>query len=143
MLTKILTWFFILTLGLGIYPAITLAEVPPTEIKVSLGNSQGELKFFPNQLDLEVGKKYKLVLDNPSSVKHYFTAKDFANASWTQKVEVGKVEIKGAIRELELKPTGAAEWFIVPMKAGSYQLYCSILGHAQAGMTGEIIVSKS
>ncbi len=57
--------------------------------------------------------KYKLILDNPSPTKHYFTAKDFADASWTQKVEAGKVEIKGAIHELELKPNAQAEWVIV------------------------------
>ena len=50
------------------------------------------------------------MLKNPSSQKHYFTAKNFADASWTQKVEAGNVEIKGAIHELELKPGAMAEW---------------------------------
>ena len=50
-----------------------------------------------------IGKCYQLWLTNPSQLKHYFTAKDFADNIWTQKVEAGKVEIKGAIHELELK----------------------------------------
>ena len=50
-----------------------------------------------------IGKCYQLRLINPSQLKHYFTAKDFADNIWTQKVEAGKVEIKGAIHELELK----------------------------------------
>jgi uncharacterized cupredoxin-like copper-binding protein len=29
------------------------------------------------------------------------------------------------------------------MKAGSYKLSCSIPGHAEAGMMGEIVVSNS
>ena len=95
---------------------------PVTEITVSLGNEAGELKFFPNQLEFESGKRYKLVLKNPSSQKHYFTAKNFADASWTQKVEAGKVEIKGAIHELELKPAAMAEWVFVPLKSGSYTI---------------------
>jgi uncharacterized cupredoxin-like copper-binding protein len=74
------------------------------EVRVSLGNSANELKFFPSSLEFVAGQRYKLVLDNPSPQKHYFTAKDFADGIWTQKVEVGKVEIKGAIHELELKP---------------------------------------
>ena len=77
---------------------------PVTKITVSLGNEAGEIKFFPNLLELESGKRYKLVLKNPSLQKHYFTAKNFAEASWTQKVEAGNVEIKGSIHELELKP---------------------------------------
>ena len=100
------------------------------------------LKFFPSQLDFIAGQKYKLILDNPSPTKHYFTAKDFADASWTQKVEAGKVEIKGAIHELELKPNAQAEWVIVPLKTGKYKLICTIPGHAEAGMVGEIAINN-
>ena len=62
------------------------------------------------------------MLKNPSSQKHYSTTKNFADASWTQKVEAGKVEIKGAIHELELKPGAMAEGVFVPMKSGSYTI---------------------
>jgi uncharacterized cupredoxin-like copper-binding protein len=110
------------------------------EVKVSLGNSQGELKFIPDNFEFTAGKKYKLILNNPSAEKHYFTAKDFADASWTQKVQTEKVEVKGAIHELELKPEGEAEWVFIPEKAGIYDLYCSIPGHKEAGMTGQITI---
>jgi uncharacterized cupredoxin-like copper-binding protein len=111
-------------------------------INISLGNAQGELKFIPNKFDFKIGQKYKLILDNPSPEKHYFTAKDFADASWTQKVQAGKVEIKGAIHELELKPEGVADWVFIPQKEGIYQLYCSIKGHKEAGMIGQILISN-
>ena len=120
---------------------IASADSQVNEVKVSLGNSSGELKFFPSNLQLEAGKPYKLLLDNPSPEKHYFTSKDFADASWTRKVQAGKVEVKGAIHELELKPDAEAEWVITPMKAGTYELHCSIKGHAPAGMVGEIVVT--
>ncbi|NEO98404.1 MAG: copper-binding protein [Symploca sp. SIO2E9] len=120
-----------------------LLSQPPTEVNVSLGNSANELKFLPRKLKFISGVRYKLLLDNPSSQKHYFTAKDFADASWSQKVEAGKVEVKGAIHELELKPGGEAEWVLVPMKPGTYELHCSIPGHTEAGMTGEIIVETN
>lgn len=109
-------------------------------VNISLGNAQGELKFIPNKFDFKAGQKYKLILDNPSPEKHYFTAKDFADASWTQKIQAGKVEIKGAIHELELKPEGTADWVFIPQKEGIYQLYCSIKGHKEAGMIGEIAI---
>ncbi len=115
-----------------------LLKKPATEVTVSLGTSAGELKFVPNNLEFTTGKRYKLKLTNPSPQKHYFTAKDFADAIWTQKVEAGNVEVKGAIHELELKPQAEAEWVFVPMKPGSYQLRCTIAGHAEAGMTGKI-----
>ena len=118
------------------------ADSNVNEIQVSLGNSNGELKFFPNTIQLKTGKPYKLLLDNPSPVKHYFTAKDFADASWTKKVQAGKVEVKGAIHELELQPGAEAEWVLTPMKTGTYELHCSIKGHASAGMVGEIMVAN-
>lgn len=137
-----IVWGLICCLGVwGISPAWAKAS-PQTvrEVKVSLGNSKGELKFFPNHLEFISGQKDKLRLDNPSPDKHYFTAKDFADASWTQKVEAGKVEVKGAIHELELKSGATAEWIFVPLKSGTYQLYCSVPGHAEAGMKGEIVI---
>lgn len=119
-----------------------LLKQPATKITISLGNTANELKFEPNHLEFVTGKRYLLQLTNPSQLKHYFTAKDFADGIWTQKIEAGKVEIKGAIHEVELKPGGQAEWVFVPLKAGTYSLRCPIPGHTEAGMTGEIIISN-
>jgi uncharacterized cupredoxin-like copper-binding protein len=131
-----------LILYMGFVSTPTAVAAPQvTEVKDSLGNSANELKFFPSNFQFVVGQRYKLLLDNPSPQKHYFTAKDFADVSWTQKVEAGKVEIKGAISELELKPGAEAEWVFVPMKQGNYSLRCPIPGHTEAGMTGLIAVS--
>ncbi|MBP0001265.1 MAG: copper-binding protein [Cyanobacteria bacterium SID2] len=116
----------------------SIARVKATEVRVSLGNAANELKFFPNSFEFAAGRTYKLLLNNPSPQKHYFTAKDFADASWTRKVEAGNVEIKGAIHELELKPGAEAEWVFVPEKPGTYNLRCTIPGHTEAGMTGRI-----
>ena len=46
--------------------SVALASNVSTEVQVRLGNTQGELKFFPNNLEFEAGKQYKLLLDNPS-----------------------------------------------------------------------------
>jgi uncharacterized cupredoxin-like copper-binding protein len=113
------------------------------ELKVSLGNAANELKFIPNSLEFSPGKRYKLVLSNPSNQKHYFTAKDFADSIWSQKVDAGKVEVKGAIHELELKPGAEADWVFVPIKPGAYTLRCVIPGHAEAGMTGTLSVRSN
>ncbi len=117
------------------------AKQPAIEVKVSLGTETGELKFVPDQLKFTAGKRYKLLLSNPSSVKHYFTAKDFADNIWSQKVDAGNVEIKGAIHELELRPGTQADWVFVPMKSGTYELHCSVPGHAAAGMVGSLVIS--
>lgn len=122
-------------------PSGDLSRQPAIEVNVSLGNAANELKFVPNDLEFVAGKRYKLVLSNPSAVKHYFTSKDFADGIWSQKVEAGNVEIKGAIHELELKPGAQAEWVFVPVKPGSYALHCPIPGHTEAGMTGTVTIA--
>ena len=146
---RLLSW---LSLGLvcAAYLAIAdiaLAAVAPSHqpidtLAIHLGNGSGALVFEPDMLTFEAGKRYKLLLDNPSPTKHYFTAKDFADVIWTQKVEAGQVEVKGAIHELELKPGAEAEWVFIPQKPGTYELQCSIAGHAEAGMVGKLTVAS-
>ena len=113
------------------------------EVKVNLSNSVNELKFIPNRFTFESGKRYKLLLSNPSEMKHYFTSKDFADAIWTQNVVAGDVEVKGNIRELELRPNTTATWTFIPIKSGTYELHCAIAGHAEAGMRGSITIQPS
>ncbi|MGG6294395.1 biphenyl 2,3-dioxygenase [Leptolyngbya sp. AN02str] len=147
---------FVTTLAIGVgmglwlwlgFPSVAAAIASPanqgmvTEVSVHLGTPAGELTFVPDHLQFEAGKRYKLILDNPSPEKHYFTAKDFADGIWTQKVEAGKVEVKGAIHELELKPGALAEWVFVPERSGTYPLRCTIAGHTEAGMVGEIAIA--
>ncbi|NEQ48797.1 MAG: multicopper oxidase domain-containing protein [Leptolyngbya sp. SIO3F4] len=125
---------------------VAIAAVAPSQqaietLHIHLGNEAGSLVFEPSTLTFKAGRRYKLFLKNPSPVKHYFTAKDFSDVLWTQKVEAGQVEVKGAIHELELKPGAEAEWVFIPQKPGTYKLYCSIAGHAEAGMVGQLTVS--
>lgn len=130
-----------LTSGTAALAATAPSQQSIETVQVHLGNQAGALVFEPDQLTFDAGKRYKLLLDNPSPTKHYFTAKDFSDVIWTQKVEAGNVEVKGAIHELELKPGAEAEWVFVPQKPGTYELHCSIAGHAEAGMVGEISVA--
>ena len=121
-------------------PATPLHKQTPIEVTVELGTAAGELRFVPDRLTFDVGKRYKLHLSNPSPMKHYFTAKDFADGIWSQKVDAGNVEIKGAIHELELRSKTVADWVFVPVRSGDYTLRCTVPGHTEAGMVGKIIV---
>ena len=121
---------------------------------VNLGTT-GKHAFAPNQLRFETGKLYKLILRNDSNDPHYFTSHAFSQMVWTRKTQVagqrdGKTitlaEFKGAMREIEVYPGHAAEWWLVPVAAGRVNdLRCDIKGadgktHAELGMTGEIII---
>ena len=113
------------------------------QMTVELGSPENSFRFYPDIMRFKVGKQYKLTLNNPSPVKHYFTAKDFADVVWTRKVDVAGVEVKGKISELELKPQAVADWVFVPEKSGEYPLKCIVPGHEMAGMVGKLIVENS
>ena len=131
-----------------------LSRQTPIEVTVDLG-SPGKHEFAPKQLKFETGKLYKLILRNTSNDPHYFTSHAFSQMVFTRKVQVtqpqnGKTvtlaEFKGAIREIEVYPGHAAEWWFVPVAAGRVtDLRCGIVGkdgrsHAAHGMVGEIII---
>ena len=131
-----------------------LSRQEPIEITVELGKP-GSHAFVPNKLRFETGKLYKLILRNPSEDPHYFTSDAFSAMIFTRKVQVSQLrdgksssvaEFKGAIREIEVFPGHAAEWWFVPVAAGRVtDLRCGIVGsdgksHAAHGMVGEIVI---
>lgn len=124
-----------------------LTRQDPVEIKVDLGDEKNALRFYPDKIELETGKLYRLILTNPSPQKHYFYSAGMADAVFTRKVQIngadGKAiaEVKGQIREIEVYPGGTAEWWFVPVKTGSFNdLVCTIPGHGAGGMVGSVTI---
>jgi uncharacterized cupredoxin-like copper-binding protein len=124
-----------------------LTAQAPVEIKIHLGDKANALRFFPDKLELETGKLYKLVLSNPSTMAHYFSSEALSRAVFTRKVQVmgadGKAiaEVKGLIAEIEVHPGGTAEWWFVPVKTGTVSdLKCTVKGHSEGGMVGTITI---
>jgi len=133
--------------AIGAHAAGDLTKQEPVEIKVQLGSPADEQRFFPASIELETGKLYRMVLTNPSPQKHYFSSDALAQAVFTRKVQVNDAqgnpvaEVKGMVREIEVYPKGIAEWWFVPVKAGRFgDLKCTVEGHAEKGMLGEITV---
>jgi uncharacterized cupredoxin-like copper-binding protein len=124
-----------------------LTAQTPIEVKIQLGNKENALRFFPDKIELETGKLYKVVLHNPSTLAHYFSSEGLSRAVFTRKVQVlgadGKTiaEVKGTILEIEVYPGGTAEWWFVPVKAVTLNdLKCTVKGHAEGGMIGTITI---
>ena len=136
--------------------AVDLSRQTPIDLVVELGDAQGAHVFRPEVLRLRTGALYRLILRNPSRVPHYFTSDGLANSVWTRKAQIVSeraggppqimAEIKGAIREIEVYPGFAAEWWFVPVQAGSFDdLRCGIRAadgrtHTEHGMRGRVII---
>jgi uncharacterized cupredoxin-like copper-binding protein len=117
-----------------------LSRQAPVQLKVFLGTNEKEFAFVPATWNLETGKLYKVTLVNEGKVKHEWVAPEFTQTLWTRKVEVGGVEVKGVISEIELPPGGRADWYFVPIRTGEFEMGCEIEGHRQAGMIGKVVV---
>ncbi len=117
-----------------------LSRQTPVDLKVLLGAKDNEFAITPKTWNLETGKLYKVTLVNGGKVKHELAAPEFTLTIWTRKVEVGGVEVKGVINEVELGPGAKAEWYFVPIRTGSFEMACEIEGHKEAGMVGKIVV---
>lgn len=146
--TNILTpaLIYILTFSSSLFAAGDLTNQTPITIDIYLSNKDGKLAFYPPNLNFETGKLYRLNIKNPSTKKHYFSAEGLSRAVFTRKVEVSNglntiAEVKGIINEIEVYPGGSAQWWFVPIKTlQASRLYCSIKGHAEAGMIGTITI---
>ncbi len=122
----------------GAAAATGLSEQNPIDVTVLLGTKDEDLVFVPNKQTFETDRLYRLVLLNPTSQTHYFSAPGFSDAVSSHKLELEGVEIEGAFPEIALKAGTRAAWFFVPARAGSYDLECTFPGHAKAGMTGTL-----
>ncbi|MBI4182601.1 MAG: biphenyl 2,3-dioxygenase [Proteobacteria bacterium] len=137
--------------------AADLSQQKPIEIRVDLGKAgSDEQRFYPDKLTLETGKLYRLVLHNPSNSAHYFFSSDLAAKVWTRKAQVmdeagssrkAIAEIKGLTREIEVYPGGTAEWWFVPVAAGTItDVICTIKEkdgktHAEHGMRASVVIN--
>jgi len=102
----------------------------------------GEMYFTPSDLTFEAGKAYKLEMVNAGEEKHEFAAEDFARGTAFRKVEDSDAEVKVPLfREIEVFADKSVEVFFVAVMPGTYDMFCELEGHREAGMEGTITVT--
>jgi uncharacterized cupredoxin-like copper-binding protein len=111
------------------------------DTKVDLEIDLAEMSFTPKDTALKVGQPYTITVVNKGTEKHEFTAEDFFKTIAFRKAEDASGEFKGpAPLEVEVFTGKTIELFLIPTKAGTYDLVCLITGHFEKGMFGTITV---
>jgi nitrite reductase (NO-forming) len=82
------------------------------------------LQFNPNTITVSPGAKVTLNVNNVGGAAHNFTAPSL-NVGQPVDLPSGKT---------------TAVSFTAPSAAGTYAFWCSLPGHAEAGMTGAVVV---
>ena len=102
-----------------------------------------EHSYAPMQLKLKAGQPYKIELKNIGDKDHYYTAPDFFKSVAWRKLMVNKnaeIKVDYVVATEVLKKTGQLDLYVVPVKKGSYTVYCTIDDHREKGMEGKIVV---
>ena len=100
-----------------------------------------EYAFSPSTLVFKEGVPTKLVLRNSGKEAHYFVSEQFFRNVATRKLQSSDGEFKAPyFTAIEVYAGKTAEWFLIPMKKGTFDLLCTVKGHAERGMKGTIEV---
>jgi len=81
-----------------------------------------EFAFVPNKLTFKLGQPVQLVLENKGVIEHDFVVDRF-------NVKMGVVQ-----------PGKTGTVTLTPNAKGTFQYYCSVPGHKEAGTTGTLVV---
>lgn len=97
--------------------------------------------FTPSLIVFQEGVPTKLVVKNSAKDHHYFVSEQFFGTIATRKVQSSDGEIKAPfIAAVEVYAGKTVEWFLIPMKKGTFGVLCTVKGHSERGMKGTIEV---
>ena len=100
-----------------------------------------EYAFSPSPIALRSGVPTKLVLRNDGKEPHYFVAEKFFRTIATRKIQGSDGEEKAPyFTAVEVYAGKRLEWFLVPFEKGTFEVICTMKGHAEHGMKGTIVV---
>ena len=106
----------------------------------------GALKYAPATIEVTAGQTVRLVFENDDSVDHDFSIMEFPMAMMATAAPMAGHDMSGMTDQPQLHmavamgQTGTMEF--TPTKPGTYEFFCTVPGHREAGMIGTLIVKS-
>ena len=128
---------FVLTLALA---ACSGAVAEPVTITLK---AEG-LKYHPATIEVTAGQPVTLVLENADSVEHDFSVIEIPIVMNVTAEPMAGHDMSGLTNEPQLHmavamgQTGSMQF--TASKPGTYEFFCTVPGHKEAGMVGTLIV---
>ena len=99
-----------------------------------------ELKFEPATLTVRAGPPVRLTVKNAGTAEHDLVIAGLPATGVKNAADAHRASMQPGMIMADTKPKSQAEIAFTPMKAGTYEIYCSYPGHKDGGMKGTLIV---
>ena len=103
-----------------------------------------EFAFDPNPIAVAAGTPVEITLVNEGAVEHDFVIEVISVTDVSMDGAMEDHEMSGDHEEFDLHtstPAGESSTLtFTPTEPGTYQIFCSVPGHKEAGMVAELIV---
>ena len=116
------------------WPVITTWDA--TDISIRMARAKGDLVLQPGEFNLTAGELYRFVIVNDTGVNHSLTAPEFATKVLTSEPTTSMSVASGMV----MRPGEKMEWYLMPVKEGTYKFGGDDAVHAAAGMEATINV---
>jgi uncharacterized cupredoxin-like copper-binding protein len=117
------------------------AKKPARTVAVVMSDSDGNMKFTPDHLDVKKGEQVRFVIENKGSLKHEFTLASVKDndkhAEMMRKFPDMEHDDPNA-QSVDPGKSAAILWRFT--KTGRFEFACLIPGHREAGMHGFVTV---
>lgn len=115
---------------------------PPAIDQLTITTSN--LSFTPQVLVVDVNKPVRLTFNNDTSLEHDFSVMDIAvtNVSETESGDHAMDMDNMPALHMSAAPGETAVLEFTPTQPGTYQFFCTVPGHKDAGMVGTLIVKQ-
>ena len=103
------------------------------------------MQYQPSTLEVTAGQPVRLTLTNSDALEHDFSITEFPTDGLVQTVGHGGHDMGEEAEQLDLHVGAAANGSgtieFTPSQPGTYEFFCTVAGHKEAGMTGSLVVA--
>lgn len=134
---------FIAVLGLALWlTACAAPEGAPAPVYQEVTVEAVDIAYQPARLEVTAGQPVRLTLINSGALEHDFSIQRIAVEAVRDSNAGGHTDHAGATGDLHTSapPGGRSELVFTPTEAGTYQFYCTVAGHKDAGAVGTLVV---